>query len=237
MLAGAAEACIHPLALGGFSRARSLATKFNDEPEHASRPFDRARDGFVIAEGAAVLVLEELEHARKRGAKIYAEMVGYGLASDAYHITAPHPDGRGAYLSMERALADAGLGAREVDWVNAHATGTKLGDAAENRAVRRIMVEQTRRSPTEVNVSSVKGAVGHLLGASGALEGLVSALAVNEDVLPPTINLEEPGDGDDGWDMNYVALQMQERKVDVVISNSFGFGGTCATLCFKKFRG
>jgi 3-oxoacyl-[acyl-carrier-protein] synthase II len=190
----------------------------------------------VVAEGAAVLVLEELEHAKRRGARIYAEIVGYGLASDAYHVTAPHPEGRGAYLSMERALADAGVGTGEVDWVNAHATGTKLGDAAENRAVRRIMVEETGRDPGEVNVGSVKGAVGHLLGASGALEGLFSAMAVQQDVLPPTINLDDPGDGDEGWDMNYVAMHKQERKVDVVISNSFGFGGTCATLCFKKFR-
>jgi 3-oxoacyl-[acyl-carrier-protein] synthase II len=216
-----------------------LATAHNDEPAQASRPFDRSRDGFVIAEGAAVLVLEQLEHARARGANIHAEVVGYGLASDGYHVTAPHPDGRGAYLAMKRALKDAGASAGEVDYVNAHATGTQLGDKAENRAIRRLMVEETggKAKPEEVNVSSVKGAVGHLLGASGALEGLFSVLAVKENVLPPTINLDEPGDGDEGWDMNYIANQKQEKKLNLAISNSFGFGGTCASLCFKKFTG
>jgi 3-oxoacyl-[acyl-carrier-protein] synthase II len=236
MLAGAAESCIQPLAVAGFSRARSLATAYNDHPERASRPFDRRRDGFVIAEGAAVLVLEELQHARQRGANIYAEVVGYGLASDAHHVTAPHPSGRGAFLSMKRALQDASIAPANVDYVNAHATGTKAGDVAENRAIRDLMLgDLGKPSPQHVNVSSVKGAVGHLLGASGALEGLFSALAVKEDVLPPTINLDEPGDGEPGWDLNYIPNQKQEHKVDVAVSNSFGFGGTCASLCFKKF--
>jgi 3-oxoacyl-[acyl-carrier-protein] synthase II len=239
VLAGAAESCIHPLALAGFSRARSLATAHNDDPARASRPWDRARDGFVMAEGAAVLVLEQLEHAKARGAAVYAEVVGYGLASDAYHVTAPHPDGRGAFLAMQRALMDAAVGPGDVDYVNAHATGTLLGDAAENRAIRRLMLQDPdgKVAPEDVNVSSVKGAVGHLLGAAGALEGIFSVLAVKENVLPPTINLDEVGDGDEGWDMNYVANKKQEKELNLAISNSFGFGGTCASLCFKKFTG
>lgn len=238
MLAGAAESCIEPIALAGFARARSLSTQFNDQPEISSRPFDTSRDGFVIAEGAAVLVLEELEHARARGVQIYAEIIGYGLASDAHHVTAPHPSGRGAYLSMKSALQDAELPPRKVDYVNAHATGTILGDTAENRAIRRIMLDdpEGKTDPQDVNVSSVKGAVGHLLGAAGALEGLFSVLAVKENILPPTINLDELAEKNDGWDMNYVANKSQHRSVDIVLSNSFGFGGTCASLCFSKYK-
>jgi 3-oxoacyl-[acyl-carrier-protein] synthase II len=240
ILAGAAESCIHPLALAGFARARSLATKWNDDPARASRPFDSQRDGFVVAEGAGVLVLEELEHARARGVKqIYAEVVGYGLSSDAHHVTAPEPSGRGAYLAMQRALMDAEIEPAAVDYVNAHATSTSLGDSAENRAIRDLFGRVNGRT---MNVSSSKGALGHLLGAAGAVEGIFTALAVKNDVLPPTANLERPGPAgnevngkSEEWDMNYVPLEKQEHKVNVAISNSFGFGGTCASICFKKF--
>ncbi|KAF2675553.1 3-oxoacyl-synthase 2 [Microthyrium microscopicum] len=244
VLAGAAESCIEPLALAGFARARSLSTGFNDIPEEASRPFDRGRDGFVIAEGAGVVVLEDLEHALERGApEIYAEVVGYGLASDAYHVTAPDPSGRGAFLSMKRALEDAELRPRDVDYVNAHATSTPLGDSAENRAIRNLMLgEGGYEHAQQVNVSSSKGAVGHLLGAAGGVEGIFTALAVRHNILPPTINLQCPGpalkekdDNLDGWDLNYVPFEKQEQQVNYAVSNSFGFGGTCASICFKKY--
>jgi 3-oxoacyl-[acyl-carrier-protein] synthase II len=249
MLAGASESCISPVGMAGFARARSLATAWNDEPAKASRPFDKARDGFVMSEGAAVLVLEELEHAKQRGATIYAEIVGYGTASDAHHITAPHPTGQGAYLSMKRALRDAQLTAKNVDYINAHATGTMLGDAAENKAIRRLMLDDDqngKKDPQDVCVSSIKGALGHLLGASGAVEAVSSVLSVQRDVVPPTINLEHVGgdakgggsvDDEGIWDLNYVPGTKQERKVDVALSNSFGFGGTCASLCFRKYMG
>jgi 3-oxoacyl-[acyl-carrier-protein] synthase II len=256
VLAGAAEACVAPLAMAGFARARSLATPFDDyrpgaaddegaAARAASRPFDAARTGFVLAEGAAVLVLETLAHALARGvppSRICAELAGAGCASDAWHATAPHPGGRGARLAMERALRDARADPRDVDWVCAHATGTRAGDAAENRAVRAVMLgdggDQGRfkDGAADVNVSSVKGALGHLLGAAGAVEAAFAALAVREDVLPPTVNLDVPGDGDGGWDMNYVARVKQHRRVDVAVSNSAGFGGTCASVVFRKFR-
>jgi 3-oxoacyl-[acyl-carrier-protein] synthase II len=240
ILAGAAESCIHPLALAGFARARSLATKWNGDPTRASRPFDSQRDGFVVAEGAGVLVLEELEHARARGVKqIYAEVVGYGLSSDAHHVTAPEPSGRGAYLAMKRALMDAEMDPAAVDYVNAHATSTSLGDSAENRAIRELFGRVDGRP---MNVSSSKGALGHLLGAAGAVEGIFTALAVQNNILPPTANLEQPGPAaneangnSEEWDLNYVPLQKQEHEVNVAISNSFGFGGTCASICLKKF--
>jgi 3-oxoacyl-[acyl-carrier-protein] synthase II len=240
MLAGASESCISPVGMAGFARARSLATAWNDDPGKSSRPFDKSRDGFVMSEGAAVLVLEELEHAKSRGANIYAEIIGYGTASDAHHITAPHPDGQGAYLSMSRALRDAKIHPEKVDYINAHATGTILGDAAENKAIRRLMLgDNGKTAPEHVNVSSIKGALGHLLGASGAVEAVSSVLSVQRDVLPPTINLDEVGDanGQGTWDLNYVPGKKQERTVDVGLSNSFGFGGTCASLCFRKYTG
>jgi len=235
MVAGASEACVHPLAVAGFARARSLSTAFNGAPRQASRPFDAARDGFVIAEGAGVLVLEALEHARARGARVYAELAGYGASCDAgSSMTAPDGDGRGAASAMAKALRGAGVAGAQVDYVNAHATGTRLGDVAENRAVRRVL----RRERGTVNVSSTKGAVGHLLGAAGAVEAIFTVLAIKEGVLPPTLNLSRAGgDGEDGeWDCNYVPLTAQKHDVRVALTNSFGFGGTNASLCFKRFE-
>lgn len=236
MLAGGAESCIHPLAFIGFERSRSLTTSFNNTPGQASRPFDAKRDGFVIGEGAAVLVLESLPHALKRGARIYAEIAGYGTSSDAHHMTAPPPDGNGAFRSMRLALKNAAIPPEKVDYINAHATSTPLGDLAENRAIKRLMLgEQGKSKASEVNVSSTKGAVGHLLGAAGAVEALYSILAIRDGILPPTLNLTEL-DGPE-LDCNYVALKAQERRVDVVLSNSFGFGGTNASLCFRRYEG
>ncbi|KAL8834847.1 MAG: hypothetical protein Q9170_003589 [Blastenia crenularia] len=236
MLAGASESCIHPLAFVGFERSRSLTTSSDANPANASRPFHPTRDGFVIGEGAAVLVLESLDHALARGAEtIYAEVAGYGASADAYHMTAPPPDGGGAFRAMKAALRNARIKPEKVDWVNAHATSTPLGDRAENRAIRRLMLEvgEGKRRAEEVNVSSVKGAVGHLLGAAGAVEAVFSVLAVRHNVMPPTLNLTEV-DGPE-FDCNYVPLKAQQRKVDVVLSNSFGFGGTNASLCFKRY--
>ncbi len=234
MLAGGAESCIHPLAFIGFERSRSLTTSFNDRPREASRPFDKHRSGFVIGEGAAVLVLEEMQHALARGARVYAELAGYGATSDAYHLTAPPPGGEGAYRAMKLALKNAGVRPKEVGYVNAHATSTPLGDAAENKAIKRLILgDEGWRTAGEVNISSTKGAVGHLLGAAGAVEGVFSVKAIEEGVLPPTLNLREVDGGE--FDCNYVGKVKQERRVDAVLSNSFGFGGTNASLCFKRF--
>ena len=250
MLAGGSESCIDPLAFIGFERSRSLSTSFNQSPSRASRPFDRQRDGFVIGEGAAVMVLESLTHARARGARIYAEVAGYGTSSDAYHITAPPLDGHGAFRAMRAALRHAQLRPRDVDYINAHATSTPLGDVAESRAIKSLMlgseagiIGEGKIRAGDVNVSSTKGAVGHLLGAAGALEAAFSVLAIRDSVLPPTLNLEdvdvgegekEECGGEGRFDCNYVPLKRQEREVNVVLSNSFGFGGTNASLCFKK---
>ncbi|KAK6501604.1 Mitochondrial beta-keto-acyl synthase [Arthrobotrys musiformis] len=237
MLAGGAESVIHPLAIAGFARARALSTNYNDTPSRASRPFDRDRDGFVMGEGAGVLVLEELERAKGRGARIYAEVSGYGLSADAWHLTAPPSDGDGAFRAMKAALRDAGVGPGKVDYVNAHATGTKLGDVAENVAIRRLVVGEGGRKAGDVNISSVKGAIGHLLGAAGAVESIVTIMAIHEGILPPTLNLEQPGDPPEDFDCNYVANKAQSANVDVALCNSFGFGGTNASLCFTKFKG
>lgn len=234
MLAGGAESCIHPVAIGGFARSRSLATGFNETPERSSRPFDRDRAGFVIGEGASVLVLEELEHAQRRGARIYAELAGYGCSADAHHLTAPREDGSGALLAMRKALKHAQIEPAKINYINAHATSTALGDAAENTAIKSLMMNDgsvTRAS--DINVSSTKGAVGHLLGAAGAVEALFSVLALNESVMPPTLNLQNQIAG---FDCNYAADEAQHRNIDIALTNSFGFGGTNASLCFRKIQ-
>ncbi|KAL4885318.1 3-oxoacyl-synth [Aspergillus karnatakaensis] len=233
MLAGGAESCIHPLAVGGFARARSLATGFNDRPEKASRPFDADREGFVVGEGAAMLILEELEHARARGARIYAEVRGYGCSGDAHHMTAPKENGGGALLAMRKALKNAGLEPSAVDYVNAHATSTVVGDAAENAAIKTLLLGPGgRQVASEVNISSTKGAIGHLLGGAGAIEALFTVAAISENIMPPTINLDRLADG---FDCNYAPHQAQERRIDIALTNSFGFGGTNSSLCFSKY--
>ena len=244
MVAGSSESCVHPLAVGGFARSRSLSTAYNDAPGRASRPFDKGRDGFVIAEGAGVVVLEELEHAKSRGARIYGELVGYGVSADAHHLTAPLPDGDGALRAMRMALREANVSPGKVDYINAHATSTPLGDAAENRAIKALTLQgeegETHRRAKDVNVSSTKGAIGHLLGGAGSVEAIFCLLAMEHGVLPPTINLEVVGDSEATiceFDLNYVPNVKQERRVNVVLSNSFGFGGTNASLCFRRYTG
>jgi len=227
MLAGGAEAAICPVGMAGFIAARAMSTNFNDTPEKASRPYDKDRDGFVMGEGAGVLVLEELEHARARGAKIYAEVVGYGLAGDAYHITAPAEDGDGGFRAMKAALADAGIEMSQVDYINAHGTSTPLGDEIELGAVTRLLGEAASRA----TMSSTKSATGHLLGAAGAIEAAFSVLAIRDQVAPPTINLDNPSVE---TKIDLVPNKAKPMKIDVALSNSFGFGGTNASVVFKK---
>jgi len=227
MVAGGAEAAVCRLGIAGFAAARALSTSFNDTPERASRPWDRDRDGFVMGEGAGVVVLEEYEHAKKRGAKIYAELVGYGMSGDAYHITAPTPDGNGARRAMQAALKRAKLNLEDIDYINAHGTSTPLGDEIELGAVKTLF------GPAAYNLSmsSTKSAVGHLLGAAGSVEAIFSVLAVQNDVVPPTLNLDNPSEG---CDLDLVPHQAKARKVRTALSNSFGFGGTNASLVFAK---
>jgi 3-oxoacyl-[acyl-carrier-protein] synthase II len=226
MITGGSEAAITPMSVGGFGALRALSTR-NDAPAKASRPFDKGRDGFIIGEGAGVLVLEELEHARARGARIYAEIVGYGMAGDAYHITAPSEDGDGAYRVMTRALRKAGLQPSDIDYVNAHGTSTPFNDKLETLAIKRCFGDHAAR----LAISSTKSMTGHLLGAAGGVEAGISALAVYHQVAPPTINLDE---ADPECDLDYVPNTAREVRVDVVQSNSFGFGGTNGVLLFKR---
>ncbi len=228
-LAGGSEAAIIPIGIGSFAAMKALSTR-NDEPERASRPWDRGRDGFVMSEGAGVVVVEELEHARARGAKIYCELIGYGLTADAYHMTAPPPDGRGAARAMRIAMEHAGINAEDVDYVNAHATSTGLGDLAETQAIKTVLGEHAYKTA----ISSTKSMTGHLLGGAGAVEMAACALAIRDSVIPPTINLEDP---DEGCDLDYTPLVAKERKVRVVMNNSFGFGGHNATLIAREFVG
>jgi 3-oxoacyl-[acyl-carrier-protein] synthase II len=225
MVAGGAEAAVCRIGMAGFSAAKALSTAFNDEPHRASRPFDRDRDGFVMGEGAGTVVLEELEHARARGAKIYGEVIGYGMAGDAYHITAPAEDGRGGFRAMQAALKRARLKPEDIDYINAHGTSTPLGDEIEVNAVKRLFGD----SAYKLSMSSTKSATGHLLGAAGAIEAIFSLLAINSGVVPPTINLENPSES---CDIDLVPQVAKERRVRYALSNSFGFGGTNASLIF-----
>jgi 3-oxoacyl-[acyl-carrier-protein] synthase II len=229
MLAGGSEAAITPMGVGGFAALRALSTR-NDEPARASRPFDRDRDGFIIGEGAGMLVLEELEQARQRGAPIYAELVGYGMSADAYHITAPSEDGEGAVRVMGLALKDAGVRPAEVDYINAHGTSTPHNDRLETLAIKKCFGDHAGR----LAISSTKSMTGHLLGAAGGLEAGISALAVHHQTVPPTINLDNP---DEGCDLDYVPHTSRSLPIRYALSNSFGFGGTNAALLFKRFEG
>ncbi len=227
MVAGGAEAALNRVGISGFIACRALSTKYNDAPETASRPWDKGRDGFVMGEGAGVVVLEEYEHAKKRGAKIYGELIGYGLSGDAYHVTAPAEDGSGAYRAMESALRRTGLPLESIDYINAHGTSTPLGDVIEVKAMKRLFKDHV----SNIGVSSTKSATGHLLGAAGGIEAIFSLLAMRDGVMPPTLNLNDP---DEGCDLNFVPFTAQEKNLNVVMSNSFGFGGTNASLIFKK---
>ncbi|MDE2486002.1 MAG: beta-ketoacyl-ACP synthase II [Alphaproteobacteria bacterium] len=227
MVAGGAEASICPVGIAGFIACRAMSTGFNDEPEKASRPYDKDRDGFVMGEGAGVLVLEEYEHARARGAKIYAEVAGYGLAGDAYHITAPADDGDGGFRAMKAAIKDAGITPADVDYINAHGTSTPLGDEIELGAVERLL----GNAASKVTMSSTKSATGHLLGAAGAIEAAFTCLAIRDQVAPPTINLENPSVE---TPIDLAPNKAKPMKIDVAMSNSFGFGGTNASVVFKK---
>ena len=227
MLVGGAEMATSPAALGGFCAARALSTR-NQEPEKASRPWDRDRDGFVLSDGAGIMVLEELEHARKRGATIYAELAGFGMSGDAYHVTSPPEGGAGAALCMRNALASATLDFAAVDYINAHGTSTQAGDLAETEAIKTVFGDHAKH----LSVSSSKSMLGHLLGASGAAEAIISVLTIVDQVITPTINLDEP---DEGCNLDYVPHISRDQSVNVVLSNSFGFGGTNGSLVFAKF--
>jgi 3-oxoacyl-[acyl-carrier-protein] synthase II len=228
IITGGAEATFTPVGVAGFTAMKALS-KRNDDPEKASRPFDIDRDGFVMGEGAGILILEELEHAMNRGAKIYAEIAGYGMSSDAYHISTPSPNGEGAARCMQNALKDGGIAPEEVDYINAHGTSTKHGDEVETAAIRNVFGKHAYR----LCVSSTKSMIGHLLGASGGVEGVISALCIQRNKVPPTINLDNP---DPACDLDYVPHRARKLDVNVVMSNSFGFGGTNACIVLKTYR-
>jgi 3-oxoacyl-[acyl-carrier-protein] synthase II len=229
MIAGGTEANITPLTIGGFNAMKALSTR-NDEPEKACRPFEKNRDGFVVAEGAGILILEELQFALKRNAKIYAELVGYGYTGDAYHITAPSPDGDGAVRCMRMAIKDAGLKPEDIEYINAHGTSTPLNDLTETIAIKKVFGPHAKKVP----ISATKSMTGHLLGAAGSTEAIFTILSVRDGILPPTINYEEP---DPQCDLDYVPNVARRQPLDIAMSNAFGFGGTNATLVFKKFSG
>jgi 3-oxoacyl-[acyl-carrier-protein] synthase II len=232
IVAGGAEAAVCAVGVGGFNAMKALSTR-NDEPEKASRPFSASRDGFVMGEGAGILILEELEHAKARGAKIYAEMVGAGMSADAYHITATHPEGLGAKLVMERALKDAGLKPEDIDYINVHGTSTHVGDISEAKAIKEVFGEAAYK----LNISSTKSMTGHLLGAAGAVEAMISVLAVKNDIVPPTINhAEDDQDPEIDYNLNFTFNKAQERPVRAALSNTFGFGGHNASVIFKKYQ-
>lgn len=228
IVAGGAESTIFRFGVAGFAAARALSTHFNETPEKASRPWDRDRDGFVIAEGAGILILEELEHAKARGAKIYAEVVGYGLSGDAYHITAPEPQGEGAMRAMKAALRNAGLEPGRIDYINAHGTSTQPGDLVEVRAIKKVFGAHAMKN---LSVSSTKSATGHLLGGAGAVEGVFCVQALRDQLMPPTLNLDHPGEE---CDLDFVPYQARTKELEYVMSNSFGFGGTNACVILRR---
>ena len=233
IVTGGAEAAIYPAGVGGFNAMKALSTR-NDNPAGASRPFSGSRDGFVMGEGAAALVLEELEHAKARGAHIYAEVVGGGMSADAYHITATHPEGLGAILVMENALKDAGMKPEDIDYINTHGTSTPVGDIGEVKAIKQVFGEHAYK----LNISSTKSLTGHLLGAAGAMEAIFSVKAITDGIIPPTINHEE-GDNDPeiDYNLNFTFNKAQKREVNAVLSNTFGFGGHNACVILKKYNG
>jgi 3-oxoacyl-[acyl-carrier-protein] synthase II len=228
MVTGGAEAAIIPIAIAGFCSSKAMSTR-NDEPERASRPFDLERDGFVMGEGAAILVLEELESARRRKADIYCEVIGYGMSADAYHVTAPEPGGRGASLAMKAAFKDAGIDPADIDYINAHGTATQLGDISETTAIKNVMGDHAYR----VTANASKSMIGHLLGASGAVEAVITALSIKQGKIHPTINIDYP---DPECDLDFSAGRITEKDINIAISNSFGFGGHNVTIVFKKYR-
>ena len=231
IVAGGAEAAVCAVGVGGFNAMKALSTR-NDEPEKASRPFSASRDGFIMGEGSGCLILEELEHAKARGAKIYAEMVGAGMSADAYHITASHPEGLGAKLVMQSALEDAGLKPEDIDYINVHGTSTHVGDISEAKAIKDVFGE----AAFKLNISSTKSMTGHLLGAAGAVEAMATVLAVQNDIVPPTINHEEDDkDEEIDYNLNFTFNKAQKREVRAALSNTFGFGGHNACVVFKKY--
>lgn len=228
MVAGGAEAAVCRIGMAGFAAARALSTQYNDTPEKASRPWDEGRDGFVMGEGSGIVVLEEYEHAKKRGAKIYAEVIGYGMSGDAYHVTAPAEDGNGGFRAMRAALKNAGVTPDQIDYINAHGTSTPLGDAVEVSAVKRLFGDDLKK----VSMSSTKSAIGHLLGAAGSIEAIFCALAIRDQIAPPTLNLDNPSEG--FGDLDLVPHKAKQRPINIALSNSFGFGGTNASLVLRK---